>query len=177
MSANNDNSYPYTAERGFQPVCLDHAEQSCLLFLYVSGKSLENEKGDLRTFIVFITGGVLSFILSIPVYPGTQMVGASAAIFSVMAALLLVRRAQFSIRFMSPTGPLIIVFFLFNIIAIQNGDAGNVAYISHTIGFFIGLVFGASWNNRWKESLMYSLFLLAIYIVIYNYFGTRIGLL
>ncbi len=147
-----------------------------MLFLYVFGNSLEDEMGDRRTGVVFFTGGILSFILSMPLYLGSQMVGASAAIFSVMAALLLVRRPEISMSFISPTGPLIIVFFIFNIIAIQKGSEGNVAYLSHAIGFIIGLFFGARWNKKWKESLLYTLALLGIYIVLYNYLGTLLGL-
>jgi membrane associated rhomboid family serine protease len=147
-----------------------------MLFLYVFGNSLEDKMGDRRTGTVFFSGGVLSFILSIPFYPVAQMVGASAAIFSVMSALLLVRRPKFSIRFLSPTGPLIIMFFIFNIVAIQKGEAGNVAYLSHAIGFVIGLFFGASWNKKWKESLLYTLLLLAIYIFVYNFLRFQLGL-
>jgi len=147
-----------------------------MLFLYVFGNGLEDEVGDKRTAYVFFTGGLLSFILSIPFYPGAQMVGASAAIFSVMAALLLIRRPKLSTGFLSPTGPLIIVFFIFNIVSIQKGEVGNVAYISHAIGFIIGLFFGASWNKKWMESLLYTLLLLAIYIVLYNYLRTQFGL-
>lgn len=147
-----------------------------MLFLYVFGNALENEVGDSRTGTVFFTGGVLSFILSIPFYPGAQMVGASAAIFSVMAALLLTRSPKFSLSFLSPTGPLIIVFFIFNIIAIGKGEAGNVAYLSHAIGFIIGMFFGARWNKKWKESLLFTLVLLAIYMVLYNYLMRLSGL-
>jgi len=147
-----------------------------MLFLYVFGNILEDEVGDRRTGAVFFTGGVLSFILSIPFYPDAQMVGASAAIFSVMSALLLVRPPKFSPRFLSPTGPLIIVFLIFNIFSIQKEEAGNVAYISHAIGFVIGLFFGASWNKKWKESLLYTLLLLAIYIFVYNFLRVQLGL-
>jgi membrane associated rhomboid family serine protease len=139
-----------------------------MLFLYVFGSGLEDEVGALRTAAVFFTGGVLSFILSIPFYPGARMVGASAAIFAVMAAVLLVRRPVCSILFLSPIGPLVIVFFIFNLIAIQNGTMGNVAYISHAIGFVIGLFFGAQWNKNWKKSLLFTILLLLGYIVIYN---------
>ncbi|VVB85255.1 Rhomboid family protein [uncultured archaeon] len=147
-----------------------------MLFLYVFGNSLEDEVGDSRTGVVFFTGGVISFILSIPFYPGAQMVGASAAIFSVMAVLLLTRSPKFSFSFISPTGPLIIVFFIFNIIAISNGEGGNVAYLSHAIGFIIGLFFGARWNKKWKKSLLFTLALLAIYMLLYNYLRTQLGL-
>lgn len=138
-----------------------------MLFLYIFGSILENEVGALRTAAVFFTGGILSFILSIPFYPGANMLGASAAIFAVMAALLLVRRPGYSIQFLSPIGPLALLFFIFNIAAI--GSGGNVAYISHVIGFVIGLFFGARWNKEWKKSLLFTLLLLAVYIILYNY--------
>ena len=147
-----------------------------MLFLYVFGKGLEDEVGDKRTGYVFFTGGIFSFILSIPIYPGAQMVGASAAIFSVMAALLLIRRPKLSTSFLSPTGPLIIVFFIFNIVSIQTGEAGNVAYVSHALGFIIGVFFGASWNKKWKESLIFTMLLLAIYIILFNYLRALLGI-
>ena len=140
-----------------------------MLFLYVFGNSLEDEVGAFNTALVFFTGGVLSFILSIPFYPGANMVGASAAIFSVMAALLLVRRPGYSFQFLSPIGPLALLYFIFNLAAVGNGTGGNVAYISHIIGFIIGLFFGARWNKKWRESLLLTLLLLAGYILLYNY--------
>ncbi len=143
-----------------------------MLFLFVFGNILENEVGALRVASVFFTGGVLSFILSIPFYPNANMVGASAAIFAVMAAVLLVRRPGYSFQFLSPIGPLALLYFIFNISAI--GSGGNVAYISHVIGFVIGLFFGARWNSEWKKSLLFTLLLLAVYIVLYNYLKTWI---
>ncbi len=147
-----------------------------MVFLIIFGYILEDEVGDLRTGVVFFTGGVLSFILSIPFYPGASMVGASAAIFAVMASVLLVRRPGYSIQFLSPIGPLVIVFFIFNIVAVQNGATGNVAYISHIIGFIIGLFFGAAWNKEWKKSLLYTLALFVIYVVLYNYLKSWLNL-
>ncbi len=147
-----------------------------MVFLIIFGYILEDEVGDLRTGVVFFTGGVLSFIFSIPFYPGASMVGASAAIFAVMASVLLVRRPGYSIQFLSPIGPLVIVFFIFNIVAVQNGATGNVAYISHIIGFIIGLFFGAAWNKEWKKSLLYTLALFVIYVVLYNYLKSWLNL-
>ena len=140
-----------------------------MLFFYIFGNSLEEEVGELRTGAVFFTGGVLSFIISMPFYPGAKMVGASAAIFSVMAAVLLVRRPGISIQFLSPIGPLALLFLIVNIIAIQKGAMGNVAYVAHVIGFVIGLFFGAQWNKNWRKSMLYTLALLVVYIILYNY--------
>lgn len=142
-----------------------------MLFLYVFGSSLEKEVGALRAAVVFFAGGVLAFILSIPFYPRANMLGASAGIFAVMAALLLVRRPG-GIGFLSPLGPLVLLYFIFNIAAI--GSKGNVAYISHVIGFVIGMVFGARWNKEWVKSLLLTLLLLVGYIVLYNYLKTFI---
>lgn len=145
-----------------------------ILFLYVFGNSLEDEVGILRTAAVFFTGGMLTFIISIPFYTGAKMVGASAAIFAVMSSALIVRRPGLSLQFLSPLWPLVLLFFIFNIAAIHNGSQGNVAYISHVIGFVIGLFFGTRWNKVWKRSLVYTIFLLAGYIILYNYFKAMI---
>ncbi|HMB45234.1 MAG TPA: rhomboid family intramembrane serine protease [Candidatus Methanoperedens sp.] len=140
-----------------------------MVFLYVFGNSLEDEVGPFNTAIVFFTGGFLSFIISIPFYPGSNMVGASAAIFSLMAALLLARQPGYSVQFLSPIGPLALLYLFFNIIAVKNDTGGNVANISHIIGFMIGMFFGAQWNKKWRESLFLTLALLVGYIVSYNY--------
>ena len=140
-----------------------------MIFLYVFGNILEDEVGAFNTALVFFTGGVLSFILSIPFYPGANMLGASAAIFSVMAALLLVRHPGYSFQFLSPIGPLALLYFIFNIMAVKNAPGDNVAYMSHVFGFVIGLFFGARWNKKWKESLLLTILLLVVYLILYNY--------
>ncbi|MCX9013578.1 MAG: rhomboid family intramembrane serine protease [Candidatus Methanoperedens sp.] len=147
-----------------------------MVFLYVFGHSLEDEVGELRTLLVFLTGGILSFILSIPFYPDANMVGASAAIFALMAAVLIIRRPGFSRHFMSPLGPLALLYFILNIIAIQDGEKSNVAYISHVMGFIVGLGFGARWNKEWKKSILYTLILLGAYVVFFYYMKERLGL-
>ena len=147
-----------------------------MIFLYVFGNILEDEIGAFRTAVVFLMGGILSFILSIPFYPDADMVGASAAIFAFMAAVLIIRRPGFTLHFLSPIGPLALVYFIFNIIAIQNGDKSNVAYVSHVMGFIVGLGFGARWNSEWKKSFAYTMILLGVYIVLFLYVKEQLGI-
>ena len=60
-----------------------------MLFLFVFGNTLEKTVGPGKYLMVFFTGGILSFILSLPFMPhGTGMLGASAAIFSLATWLL-----------------------------------------------------------------------------------------
>jgi hypothetical protein len=42
----------------------------------------------------------------------------------------------------------------------------NVAYVSHIIGFSLGLPLGIAWSPRWKRNLMISIGLLIAYSVI-----------
>ena len=52
------------------------------IFLYVFGSSLRHGVGALNTALVFFTGGILSFIVSIPFYPGASMLASCRHIFS-----------------------------------------------------------------------------------------------
>ena len=81
----------------------------------------------------------------------------------------LVREAGISGKFLSPIGPLSILFFIFNLVAVNSKEPGNIAYISHAIGFVIGLFFGVAWNDEWKKTLAFTIVLLALYIVLYNF--------
>ena len=139
-----------------------------MIFLYVFGNSLEDEVGAFNTALVFFTGGILSFIISIPFYPGASMLGASAAIFSVMAALLLARHPGYSFQFLSPIGPLALLYFIFNIMAVKNAMGGNVAYLSHIFGFIIGMFFGAKWNKQVEgEPVSYFCIVNCLFHIIY----------
>jgi membrane associated rhomboid family serine protease len=53
-----------------------------MLFLFVFGNTLEKTVGPGKQLMVFFTGGILSFLLSLPFMPGgTGMLGASATDF------------------------------------------------------------------------------------------------
>lgn len=138
-----------------------------MIFLYVFGNTLEsvtNSKKKLLT--VFFVGGILSFPLSIPFFPpSTSFVGASAAIFTLAAVDMLLKPLRWSWLLLMPVGMVAIVYFLYNAAAVYFNLQSDVAYISHVIGFLLGVPFGIAWSPDWKKNLGISLILLAVYFV------------
>jgi len=55
------------------------------------------------------------FVLSLPLMPPNAGMGASAAIFSVAACIMLVRPLKFSWLFLAPQGLVAIIYFLYNV--------------------------------------------------------------
>ncbi len=115
---------------------------------------------------VFFVGGILSFPLSLPFFPpDATFVGASAAIFTLAAVVMLMKPLRFSWLLLMPVGMVAIVYFLYNALAVYFNLQSNVAYVSHVIGFSLGIPFGIAWSPNWKKNLAIALVLLVIYFV------------
>ena len=137
-----------------------------MIFLYVFGNTLESVTNSKRLLTVFFVGGILSFPLSLPFFPsGSTFVGASAAIFTLTAVVMLLKPFRFSWLLLMPVGMVAIVYFLYNALAVYFNLQSNVAYISHVIGFSVGMPFGIAWSPTWKKNLAVSVVLLVIYFV------------
>ncbi|MGA3109819.1 MAG: rhomboid family intramembrane serine protease [Candidatus Bathyarchaeia archaeon] len=137
-----------------------------MIFLYVFGNTLESVTNSKRMLTVFFVGGILSFPLSLPFFPpDATFVGASAAIFTLAAVVMLMNPLRFSWLLLMPVGMVAIVYFLYNALAVYFNLQSNVAYISHVIGFSLGIPFGIAWNPNWKKNLAIALVLLVIYFV------------
>jgi len=54
----------------------------------------------------------------------------------------------------------------------------SIAYISHIIGFTVGVPFGIAWSKRWPRNLLISLGLFGLYLailaVLSAFFGLRL---
>ena len=138
-----------------------------MIFLYAFGNALEKEVGAGKTCLAFFAGGVLAFLLGVFFYdPSVFMVGASAAIFTLTAVVMLVKPLKFSFIFLMPLGLVAIIYIIYNVVAVQSGVEGNIAYISHVIGFAIGVPFGISWTKNLGRNLLITLGLLLLYIFI-----------
>ncbi len=145
-----------------------------MIFLYVFGNTLESVTNSKRQMLTaFFLGGILSFPLSIPFFPpGTSFVGASAAIFTLTAVVMLMKPLRWSWLLFMPVGLVAILYFLYNGLAVYYQQQSNVAYISHIIGFSLGLPLGIAWSVQWKRNLLISIGLLAVYFVLL-YFVTH----
>lgn len=138
-----------------------------MLFLYVFGNTLENELKTKKTLSAFFVGGILSFILGVFFYdPATFLIGASAAIFTLAAVVMLVKPLKFSFLFLMPQGLVAIIYFVYNVLAVYAGEQGNIAYISHVIGFMIGIPFGIAWSKEFVKNLLITIGLFIIYLTI-----------
>ena len=143
-----------------------------MLFLFVFGNTLENTVGSRTHAAIFFTGGLSAFVLSLLFMPrGAGMLGASAAIFTVAACVMLVRPLKFSWLFLAPQGLVALIYFVYNVIVVSHpslirGYDPHVAYVAHIIGFLTGLPFGIALSDHWKRNLLLTLLIFAVYLAI-----------
>ncbi|MGH7845601.1 MAG: rhomboid family intramembrane serine protease [Candidatus Binatia bacterium] len=143
-----------------------------MVFLFVFGGTLQNSVGSGRYLLAFLTGGAAAFLLSLPfVPPNAGMVGASAAIFTVAACVMLVQPLKFSWLFLAPQGLVAIIYFLYNVAVVYDpgliaGYDPQVGYIPHIIGFVTSIPFGIAWSANWKRNLLTAIVLLGFYVAI-----------
>lgn len=146
-----------------------------MIFLYVFGNTLESVRDSKSMLITFFLGGVLSFPLSLPFFPPeATFVGASAAIFTLAAVVMLLKPLRWSWLLLMPVGLVAVLYFLYNAVAVYLRLQSDVAYISHIIGFSLGLPFGIAWGPEWKKNLLISIGLLILYFLLLYLFTTYI---
>lgn len=135
-----------------------------MIFLYVFGNTLESVADSKRMLGALFLGGLVSFPRSLPFFPpNSTFAGASAAIFTLRAVVMLIKPLRFSWLLLMPVGLVAILYFLYNGVAVYCHFESNVAYVSHIIGHWLGLPLGIGWSLQWKRNLMISIGLLIAY--------------
>jgi membrane associated rhomboid family serine protease len=121
-----------------------------LLFLYIFGIALEERIGALRTMVIFFTAGILSLLAGVPFYsPDTHIVGSSIAVSALVgAAVVLAPNRSSPLTLFAPLGLVATIYLIFNAFMLTVDQTGGIAYQSHVIGFFIGLILGLAWRKR-----------------------------
>jgi len=160
-----------------------HASASHLFFnmiaLFFFGRILEREV-EPKWFlsIYFASGflGALAFILtsSVPV------VGASAAIFGLMGAVMLLKPLErvFVLLFPLPLGIVAALFIITeSFVTYYQPGFGNVAHIAHLGGIVTGTLFALSFNpGKAFRGLLVLGLLAAVVLVLYPVFGLLAGI-
>ena len=138
-----------------------------MVFLYVFGNAVESSAGGKMTMAAFFVGGVGSFLIGTYYYGyDCVMVGASAAIFTLAAAGMLIKPLKSSLLFFfMPLGLVAILFFIFNLFAVQFSEDGIVGYAAHVAGFLIGIPFGMVLSKgEWAKNLGITILLLIAFV-------------
>ena len=80
----------------------------------------------------FFCGVIGAFIFSLFYYPNNvQIFGASAAIFSLTAIVMLLKPLKFSFVFLMPLGLVAMIYFFFNALEFYFGKPWTVSYVGH----------------------------------------------
>lgn len=120
-----------------------------VLFLFVFGIALEDKIGPKKTLAIFFIAGVVSVLVGMPFYsPDTHIVGASIAVSALVGgAVVLAPNRNSPLFLFAPLGLVAMIYLIFNAFMLMFDQSGGIAYQSHAIGFFTGMVFGLAWRK------------------------------
>lgn len=132
---------------GFVHTDLIHLAYNAV-FLWIFGAACEDEIGGWRTLAIYGTGSVSGMLLFAAVFPGEVAVGASGAVFGLMAAAVVTEPGRPIVEGTDalPVGVLAIVY-LVPAVANAFSLAGNVANIAHVGGAVAGAVLAWCWRT------------------------------
>ena len=138
-----------------------------MFVLFIFGNTLEDELGRNRVATAFFIGGITSFLLSSYFYSSeTFLLGASGAIFTLTALVMLVKPLRFSFFFFMPQGLVALIYFVYNVAAVYFKVQSDVAYVAHVIGFLVGIPLGIGWSKEWIKNFLITIGLLILYYII-----------
>jgi len=146
FSGNNMLERPYVLVTSiFMHANLVHL-LSNIFVLFFFGIAVEKEIGYARMLAIFFIGSFLGDLMSLLVYPFDSLaIGASAGIFALIGAGVLLRPIDLSFApFIIPM-PLALLgafYAVYNFYGFIAEPTGNVSYIAHFGGLFVGLTYG-----------------------------------
>ena len=120
---------------------------SNLLALGFFGSLLEHRIGSKKLFLLFMASGIIISVLSIY----DRSLGASGAVYAVLACLALLRPGMIIYFYFIPM-PMVVVlviWFLQDVFGLFNPS--NVANLSHIFGLVMGVAAGFYWNKQYGD--------------------------
>jgi len=149
-----------------------------MVALFFFGSALEHSVGWKKTLLIFFASAIVGdiavlFASLIGIMPASvPVVGASAAIFGLLGAAMLVKPLEFVMfPYLVPVPLLLIalIYIFFNItefiVVLFKGGVTDIAYVAHIGGLFSGMLFGFREDGQ-KKSLFVLLLIFAILIII-----------
>lgn len=163
---------------------LDHLVLN-ILALYFFGHVIEKELGRKKFFMIFIISalaGHVAIVLSSTIgitSPAIPTIGASAAIFGLMGAAMIVKPLEmvfYPYIIPLPLGFAALIYATYNVIAfvaqIGTGAASEIAFAAHIGGLVAGTYFGLKYVNRKREII--ALFLIVLFLSSLPYFWSAL---
>ncbi len=151
---------------------------SNMFVLLFFGASLEGELGRGRMLLVFFLGVLAGDLISLFFYaPSVILIGASAGIFALIGAGMLIKPLDMSFYPFTvpmPLGVIGILYIIYNSLGLFAGEQG-ISYIAHAGGMIVGLAFGFRHEGFRKSMLtMMILCLAALLLPVLLYFILRL---
>jgi len=151
---------------------------SNMFVLLFFGASLEGEIGKGRMLLIFFLGVLAGDLISLLFYaPDVILIGASAGIFALIGAGMLIKPLDMSFYPFTvpmPLGIIGILYIIYNSLGLFAGEQG-ISYIAHAGGMIVGLAFGFRHEGFRKSMLtMVLLCLAALLLPVLLYFILRL---
>ncbi len=148
FSGKNFLANPYVLVTSiFLHASLQHLLANILIWLF-AGTAVESEVGVLRMLLIFFLGSFVGDVFSLIFYGFDSVgIGASAGIFALLGAAMLLRPLDLSFYPLVIPIPLAMLglgYALYNTYAFVAGIEPNVSYVGHFGGLFVGLFYGFS---------------------------------
>lgn len=138
---------------------------SNILVLFFFGIAVEAEVGK-KMLTIFFLGAFLGDFLSLIVYGfSTVGIGASAGVFALLGAGILLRPFDFSfypLMLPIPLALLGIAYAIINVYGFITDPTGQISYIAHFGGLFVGLYFGFRSAEKRGLKMLLLIFLVMI---------------
>lgn len=117
-----------------------------MLFLFLFGRAAEDEFGWWRLLALYIAGMIGGSLFFAALFPGKTAVGASGAIFGIMAAIMLVEPGKPILEDLPLPVGLLGVAYLIPAVANAFSLANNTANIAHVGGAVTGALLAFLWE-------------------------------
>ncbi len=168
FSVNNLFERPYVVITSiFLHSGLEHL-LSNIIILFFFGSAVESEIGKAKTLLIFFLGAFAGDLFSSFFYTfDTVSIGASAGIFALVGAGILIKPFEMSFYpYMMPL-PLALLGIMYAVYNIYGFFAlsDNISYIGHFGGLFVGLAYGFLKKGA-KKSLLIILLMLVLMLLI-----------